>query len=465
MCGRFALTLAPASAIPAAVHSDATWADPGDAHAYVPRNTVNPTTHAPVAFRQPATRGTAAAAASGARAGGAAAAAAGRGARGPGRGHHDDKDASAKDGDGHVVVRFMRWGLVPSYMHRSQITQNAPLINARSETVLEKPSFRAIRAKSGSRRCVVITSGYYEWFSYPDPPGPARGRPPPKKLPYLIHADTANTPVGSVVKQEEEGGDAHQQDKPSQPKPLLLAGLYDLWNGDPGDAAAADDVGWSFAIVTMDSNPQISWLHSRMPVVLETEHAVRTWLDASCPPDKACEIVLAQSNSTKHLAWTRMVKDLSAPLPAEEQGKPKPPPKLAAIESFFASPGSKPGRKRSKELASAEETQLAPEDGMESRLDSVDPACDVESPVKRLRKESDAPSLRPAPHEQPEVEIVSSSMAERRGITSPLSKGFAGRKREVALRANASPTARPRASPKKPKDGKQRSIADFFKSK
>jgi putative SOS response-associated peptidase YedK len=492
MCGRYALTLGSASAIPAAVQSNARWADPGDAHAYVPRNTVNPTTHAPVAFRQqPPPQQQPPARSGGGPSGGRAAAARGRPGQddAAGDGHreprftsahttvHDDNDQNdqkecsrapaARDGD--VVVRFMRWGLVPSYMQRSQITQNPPLINARSETVLEKPSFRAIRAKTGSRRCVVITSGYYEWFSYPDPPGPARGRPPPKKLPYLVHADQAIIkPADSMAKQEQDGDTEH--DKPG-PKPLLLAGLYDLWNGDAGEADRTGDVGWSFAIVTMDSNPQISWLHSRMPVVLETEHAVRTWLDASCPPDKACDIAVAESNRTKRLAWTRMVKDLSAPLPPDEQGKPKPPPKLAAIESFFSSPGSKSGRRRGKASASAEETEATedmsgdPENLMNSGFNSVNTEGGVEPPAKRSRKESDAPSLKPPSHENPDVPIVGSSIVEEQKIVSPLPKGYADRKQVDGQHPNSLSTARPRVSPKKPKDGKQRSIAEFFKPK
>jgi hypothetical protein len=208
-----------------------------------------------------------------------------------------------------------------------------------------------------------------------------------------------------------------------------------------------------------------------MPVVLETEHAVRTWLDASCPPDKACEIAVAESNRTKRLAWTRMVKDLSAPLPPDEQGKPKPPPKLAAIESFFSSPGSKSGRRRGKASASAEETEATedmsgdPENLMNSGFNSVNTEGGVEPPAKRSRKESEALSLKPPSHENPDVPIVGSSIVEEQKIVSPPPRGYADRKQVDGQHPTSLSAARPRVSPKKPKDGKQRSIAEFFKPK
>ncbi|KGM12839.1 hypothetical protein N869_01605, partial [Cellulomonas bogoriensis 69B4 = DSM 16987] len=139
-----------------------------------------------------------------------------------------------RDGQGPAErsLRAARWGLVPSWAKERSI--GSRMINARSETVADKPAFRAaLRA----RRCLVPAEGWYEWHR----PGAAARGP---KHPYWIHP--------------EDGG------------PLALAGLFEFWR-DP--ARADDDPGrWlvTTTVVTADASadPVLGPVHARRPVAL-----------------------------------------------------------------------------------------------------------------------------------------------------------------------------------------------------
>ena len=112
------------------------------------------------------------------------------------------------------------------------------LINARSETAAEKPSFRSAYAR---RRCIVPVDGFYEWRAVP-------GRR--TKQPVYIHA-----PGGA---------------------PLALAGLWESWHDPtaPEDAPAVS----TCAILTTDANTRLAPVHDRMPVILD-EPSWGAWLD------------------------------------------------------------------------------------------------------------------------------------------------------------------------------------------
>jgi len=130
---------------------------------------------------------------------------------------------------------LVRWGLVPHWAR--EIGTSAPLINARSETVAEKPSFRD---SFRERRCLVVADGFYEWQ-------PA-GR---RKQPYWIGL----------------------QDR----RPFAFAGVWDRWKSDTGDALD------SCAILTTDANEALRSLHDRMPVILRPEDHDR-WMDPDTVP-------------------------------------------------------------------------------------------------------------------------------------------------------------------------------------
>ena len=134
------------------------------------------------------------------------------------------------DADGARRLVVMRWGLLPHWAKDRSFGARA--INARAETVADKPAFRAAFRR---RRCLVPVDGYYEWRA-------AR----PVKQPYFVHID----------------GD----------HPFLLAGLWSSWQSPEGERLD------TFAIITTEADARIAEVHDRMPVILSADAASR-WLD------------------------------------------------------------------------------------------------------------------------------------------------------------------------------------------
>ena len=128
----------------------------------------------------------------------------------------------------------MQWGLIPFWAKEAAIGNR--MINARAETVAEKPSFKASLTR---RRCLVLADGFYEWKK-------ERGG----KQPYHIHL------VGQ--------------------KPFTMAGLWDRWSG--GDGPPVE----SCTILTTEANEALRPLHDRMPVILEPG-SYGTWLEPDAP--------------------------------------------------------------------------------------------------------------------------------------------------------------------------------------
>ena len=139
-------------------------------------------------------------------------------------------------------LRPLRWGLVPSWS--KDPGGGARMINARVETVHEKPSFRSAFAK---RRCVLPADGYYEWV-----PVPASDGVKAHKQPYFL--------------------------APADGGGMSMAGLYEFWR-DP--AAAKDDpAAWvvSCTIITTEATDAAGRVHDRMPLTIAPEHFA-DWLD------------------------------------------------------------------------------------------------------------------------------------------------------------------------------------------
>jgi putative SOS response-associated peptidase YedK len=141
-------------------------------------------------------------------------------------------------------LRMLRWGLVPSWAKDRSIGNR--MINARAETLLEKPAYRRAAV---SRRCLVPADGWYEWQVSPVEKD-AKGKP--RKQPFFMHpAD------GSVA---------------------AIAGVYELWR-DPS-RHADDPQAWlaSYAVLTTAAEPALAAIHDRMPLILPPDRW-DTWLD------------------------------------------------------------------------------------------------------------------------------------------------------------------------------------------
>ena len=126
-----------------------------------------------------------------------------------------------------------RWGLIPSWAKDTKIGYRT--INARGETVFEKPAFRSAARK---RRCLMPASGFYEWRK----DGPEKTA----KTPHWIHLKNGS--------------------------PFAFAGLWEQWVSPDGEAVD------SCSIVTTTANDLVREIHERMPVILPTS-AYERWLD------------------------------------------------------------------------------------------------------------------------------------------------------------------------------------------
>lgn len=135
-------------------------------------------------------------------------------------------------------LRLLKWGLVPSWAKDPAIGNK--MINARMETIADKPSFRKAFA---TRRALVPADGYYEWYAT-DQVGP-RGKP--VKQPFFI--------------------------RPKDGGVLAMAGLYELWRDK-----VADDWLWTFTVITTSAEDTLGHIHDRMPVLVEPER-YDEWLD------------------------------------------------------------------------------------------------------------------------------------------------------------------------------------------
>ncbi|MGJ7441991.1 SOS response-associated peptidase [Aquipuribacter sp. MA13-6] len=142
-------------------------------------------------------------------------------------------------------LRAMRWGLVPSWAKDPTVGNR--MINARVETVTEKPAYRRL---VGSRRCLLPADGWFEWQVVP----PERsGTGKARKQPFFM------SPL--------DGGLTG------------LAGLYSWWR-DPDVADDEDPAAWlgTVTVLTTDAEPGLRAVHDRMPVVLPAGHWA-AWVD------------------------------------------------------------------------------------------------------------------------------------------------------------------------------------------
>ena len=159
--------------------------------------------------------------------------------------------------DVYRYVRY-RWGLVPFWSKDTKIGNR--MINARAETVAEKPSFRNAFVK---RRCLVPADGFYEWKK-------ENGF----KTPYYIYHASG--------------------------KPISFAGLWESWTPKTEKKQEEADLFSSgdrevqslhtFTIITTAANEKLSELHDRMPVVI-TPQTREVWLDPATDSDKLIELL------------------------------------------------------------------------------------------------------------------------------------------------------------------------------
>jgi putative SOS response-associated peptidase YedK len=203
--------------------------------------------------------------------------------------------------------RLMRWGLLPAWVKDPRTF--TLLINARAETVNEKPAFRNAMRR---RRCLIPADGYYEWQASEK-----------RKRPYFIH--------------RRDG------------RPIGMAGLAETWIGPNGEEL--DTV----AIVTAAASADLAVLHDRVPVTIDPADFDR-WLDCSTDDAESVMVLLAPPGEGEfvwHEVSTRVNHaanddaQLMLPITAEERAAEQPkrarkasPRKPASIASDDSGQGS-----------------------------------------------------------------------------------------------------------------------------
>lgn len=159
---------------------------------------------------------------------------------------------------------MLHWGLVPKWAKERAIGNR--MINARSETLAEKPSFRDALKK---RRCLVLADGWYEWQVAPG-----------GKQPWFIRRKDA--------------------------QPFAFAGLWERWK-DPADGSMLE----SCTIVTTRASESIRKIHERMPVVLDAADWDR-WLDTAFSDSEKLVELLVPCDPQSLEAWP-VSREVNAP--------------------------------------------------------------------------------------------------------------------------------------------------------
>lgn len=140
-------------------------------------------------------------------------------------------------------LRVFTWGLIPSWAKDPAI--GSRLINARMETVADKPAFRRAFA---ARRCLLPADGYYEW--YPTATLGPRGKP--RKQPFFI--------------------------RPRDGGILAMAGLYEIWRDPTRSDDDPERFRWTCTILTTQAEDELGRIHDRMPLMVEPDRW-QDWLD------------------------------------------------------------------------------------------------------------------------------------------------------------------------------------------
>ncbi len=189
-------------------------------------------------------------------------------------------------------LRVLTWGLVPSWAKDPSI--GSRMINARMETVAEKPAYRKAFA---SRRCLLPADGYFEW--YPTQEKTKAGKP--KKQPFFI--------------------------RPRDGATLAMAGLYEIWRDPERPDDDPDRFRWTCTVITTDATDDLGRIHDRMPLMVEPGRR-SAWLDPRTARDELLGLLVPAAPGTlEAFPVSTMVgnvrnngPELVEPLPAETGG-------------------------------------------------------------------------------------------------------------------------------------------------
>uniref|UniRef100_A0A8C9EHS7 Abasic site processing protein HMCES n=1 Tax=Pavo cristatus TaxID=9049 RepID=A0A8C9EHS7_PAVCR len=185
---------------------------------------------------------------------------------------HVQQDADSSE----RVLMDMRWGLVPSWFKEDDPSKmQFKTSNCRSDTMLSKSSYKGPLLKG--KRCVVLADGFYEWQQCSG-----------GKQPYFIYFPQSKKHPA----EEEEDSDEEWRGW----RLLTMAGIFDCWEPPAGGEPL-----YTYTIITVDASKDVSFIHHRMPAILDGDEAIEKWLDfAEVPTQEAMKLIRPTENIAFH---------------------------------------------------------------------------------------------------------------------------------------------------------------------
>lgn len=167
------------------------------------------------------------------------------------------------DSDPQVIVPML-WGMIPFWHEGDFKKHGLSTNNCRLEHMMNSKLFKGPFTRG--QRCVVLCEGFYEWQT-------SKSAKPSERPAYYIYM-----PQKEGLQMHNKSTwefDIEKDTEKMEPKVKLLklAGLFDVWVDEKGDKI------YSYSIITFESSNVMSWLHHRMPAVLETDDEVAKWID------------------------------------------------------------------------------------------------------------------------------------------------------------------------------------------
>ncbi|XP_038207375.1 abasic site processing protein HMCES isoform X2 [Zerene cesonia] len=178
------------------------------------------------------------------------------------------------------VLKPMMWGIIPPWHKGHYKHHNLSTNNCRLENIQHSKLYSPILNNGG--RCIIVAEGFYEWQTT------LKNK---VKQPYYIYMKQESDI--SISDPKSWKNEFKENEGWKGIKLLYMAGLYHAWQDN-------DVIIYSYSVITMDSNETFSWLHHRMPAILDNDEQVEAWLDID---NVNVNLALKYLTQTKILEW------------------------------------------------------------------------------------------------------------------------------------------------------------------
>ncbi|XP_055706581.1 abasic site processing protein HMCES [Phlebotomus papatasi] len=252
--------------------------------------------------------------------------------------HFEDEEEGKASGEKRVLVPMM-WGIVP-FWHKGQYnTHGLTTNNCRLENLMNSRLYK--RSFMNGQRCVIVCEGFYEWQTT------KKAKSSERDVFFIYSPQAEGIKIEDKATWEPEDVDL-----------LKMAGIYDVWTSESGDTL------YSYTIITFQSNKKLSWMHDRMPAILDTEEKVADWLDFKrVKPEDALKLL----KPTEKITWHQVSKivnnsrnksdQCNKPIKGEKRGSS--PIKSKMMQAWLGKPqNSKPSKDEESDPGSEKKPKL-----------------------------------------------------------------------------------------------------------